>query len=110
VRRRQERPRVHLLSRRIVRRAAHCGSTVHIALLTLVVVGTLSSACAAPHSSVVPPASSTATPSSATVAAGLTESFVALSYSLNTDVGLAIGPTGASGDAEAAVASSRSRP
>jgi hypothetical protein len=80
-------------------------STVLIALLTLVAV-VLPPACAAPHtsergtgSSVVPPASSMATPSSVTVAAGLTESFVALSQSLKADVGLAIGPTGASGGA-----------
>ena len=80
-------------------------STVLIALLTLVAV-VLPPACAAPHtsergtgSSVVPPTSSMATPSSVTVAAGLTESFVALSQSLKADVGLAIGPTGASGGA-----------
>jgi hypothetical protein len=109
VRRRQERPRVYLLSRRPVRRAARYGSpstsTVLIALLTLVAV-VLPPACATPHtsergtgSSVVPPASSMATPSSVTVAAELTESFVALSQSLKADVGLAIGPTGATGGA-----------
>jgi hypothetical protein len=110
VRRRQKRPRVYLLSRRLVRRGARYGSpstsTVLIARLTLVAVVLASSACAAPHtggrgtsSSVVPPASSMATSSSVTVAAGLTESFVALSQSVKADVGLAIGPTGASGGA-----------
>jgi hypothetical protein len=98
VRRWQERPRVYLLSRRLVRRAARYGSpstsTVLIALLTLVAGGAASSACAAPHTSergtggsVVPSASSMATPSSVTVAAGSTESFVVLSQSLKADVG-----------------------
>lgn len=77
-----------------------------LALLTLVAVVLASSACAGPHtgergtgSSGVPPASSMATPSSVTVPAGLTESFAVLSPSLKADVGLAIGPTGASGGA-----------
>jgi hypothetical protein len=74
---------------------------VAIALLTLVAVMPAAGACSAPHtgergtgSSVVPSASS-----SVTVAAGLTESFVALSQSLKADVGLAIGPTGVLGSA-----------
>lgn len=110
MRRRQERPRVYLLSRRLVLRAARYGSpstsTALVALLTLVAVVLACTTCAAPHtsergngSSVVPPASSMSTPSSVKVAAGLTESFVALSQSLKADVGLAIGATGASGDA-----------
>lgn len=72
-----------------------------IALLTLVAVIPAAGACSAPHTGERGNGSSAVLPtsSSATVPAGLTESFVALSQSLKADVGLVVGPTGAFGGA-----------
>ena len=101
MRRWQERPRVYLLSRRLVRRAARYGSpstpTVLVASLTLAAGGAPSSAHTSGSGtggSVVPSASSIATPSDHG-GRWVDESFVAYGQSLKADVGLAIGPTGA---------------
>lgn len=109
MRRRQERPRVHLLSQRPGCRGARYGwqstPTVLLALLVSATVLVSSSACGDFHggdNGRRGPASaelSAASSEPVAIRAGLAESFAALRQSINADIGLVVGPIGAAGGA-----------